>query len=169
MHQQLRYSIIKCSPSVSPSSQSLGDWWTNVLLIFSAAGLIHICATSVLPRNTSATRNKMLHPWVTRIFKTRKTSTFQCHLCSGHWASNKIADSFMLATIYGPPTFFVTFTCNGERLKIKSHFQCRQVFTEIPVIVCWVFKQKVLCFMSIIHTMFPNAGFLPHSIQYIGF
>ena len=35
-------------------------------------------------------------------------------LGSGCWSSNQIADSLTLAAKYGPPTFFITFTCNGD-------------------------------------------------------
>ena len=55
-------------------------------------------------------------------------------LGSGRWSSNQIADSLTLAAKYGPPTFFVTFTCNGEWPEIKSRLRPGQTFTDVPVV-----------------------------------
>jgi len=41
-------------------------------------------------------------------------------LGSGRWSSNQIADSLTIAATYGPPTFFVTFTCNSDWPEICS-------------------------------------------------
>ena len=35
-------------------------------------------------------------------------------LGSRRWVSNQIADSLAIAATYGPPTFFLTFTCNND-------------------------------------------------------
>ena len=37
------------------------------------------------------------------------------------WSANQIADSLMITVIYGPPPFFMTFTCNGDWSEICSH------------------------------------------------
>ena len=90
-------------------------------------------------------------------------------LGSGRWSSNQIVDSLTIATMYGPPTFFVTFTCNGDWLEIRLQLQPGQTYTDIPVIVCRVFKQKLSCLMALFRTMFPNAGCLLYSIQRVEF
>ena len=90
-------------------------------------------------------------------------------LGSACWSLNQIADSLMIATIYGPPTFFVMFTCNGEWPEIHSCLRPGQTYTDIPVVVCRVFKQKLLRLMLTFCTMFPNAGRLLYSIQCIEF
>ena len=90
-------------------------------------------------------------------------------LGSGRWSSNQIADSLTLAAKYGPPTFFVTFTCNGEWPEIKSRLRPGQTFTDVPVVVCRVFKQKLSRLMSLFRTMFPNAGRLLYSVQRVEF
>ena len=79
-------------------------------------------------------------------------------LGSGRWSSNQIADSLTIAAMYGPPTFFVTFTCNGDWPEIRSHLQPGQTYTDIPVIVCQVFKQKLSRLMALFRTIFPNTG-----------
>ena len=90
-------------------------------------------------------------------------------LGSACWSLNQITDSLMIATIYGPPTFFVTFTCNGEWPEIHSHLQPGQTYTNIPVVVCQVFKQKLSRPMATFHTMFPNTRHLLYTIQHIEF
>ena len=90
-------------------------------------------------------------------------------LGSGRWSSNQIVDSLTLAAKYGPPTFFVTFTCNGEWPEIKSRLRPGQTFTDVPVVVCRVFKQKLSRLMSLFRTMFPNAGRLLYSVQRVEF
>jgi len=90
-------------------------------------------------------------------------------LGSGRWSSNQIADSLTIAATYGPPTFFVTFTCNGEWPEIRSCLRPGQTYTDIPIVVCRVFKQKLSRLMTIFRTMFPNAGRLLYSIQRVEF
>ena len=57
-------------------------------------------------------------------------------LGSKRWVSNQIADSLAIAAIYGPPTFFLTFTCNSDWPEIQSQLLQGQNFTDIPVVVC---------------------------------
>jgi len=90
-------------------------------------------------------------------------------LGSGRWSSNQIADSLTIAAKYGPPTFFVTFTCNGDWPEIRSQLRPGQTYTDIPVVVCRVFKQKLRRLMNTFRTMFPNAGHLLYSIQRVEF
>jgi len=90
-------------------------------------------------------------------------------LGSRRWVSNQIADSLAIAAAYGPPTFFLTFTCNSDWPEIQSQLLPGQNFTDIPVVVCRVFKQKLSKLMSALHTMFPNAGQLIYSITSIEF
>lgn len=90
-------------------------------------------------------------------------------LGSRRWISNQIADSLAIAAIYGPPTFFLTFTCNSDWPEIQSQLLPGQDFTDIPVVVCRVFKQKLSKLMKALRTMFPNAGQLLYSITSIEF
>lgn len=90
-------------------------------------------------------------------------------LGSGRWSSNQIADSLTIAATYGPPTFFVTFTCNGDWPEIRSRLRPGQTYADIPVVVCRVFKQKLSRLMTVFRTMFPNAGRLLYSIQCVEF
>ena len=78
-------------------------------------------------------------------------------LGSRHWASEQIADGLALAACFGPPTFFVTFTCNPHWPEITSQLRPGQQFHDVPLIVCRVFKQKFTHFLKL-SSMFPNAG-----------
>ncbi|KAF9642829.1 hypothetical protein BDM02DRAFT_3231000 [Thelephora ganbajun] len=90
-------------------------------------------------------------------------------LGSWQWTSNQIADSLAITVAYSPPTFFLTFTCNSDWPEIQSQLLPGQTFTDIPVVVCHVFKQKLAKLMSNLCTMFPNAGWLVYSITSIEF
>lgn len=90
-------------------------------------------------------------------------------LGSQRWVSNQIADSLAIAANYGPPTFFITFTCNSDWPEIQSQLRPGQTFTDIPVVVCRVFKQKLARLMSTLYSMFPNAGPPLYSITSIEF
>lgn len=90
-------------------------------------------------------------------------------LGSRRWVSNQIADSLAIAAAYGPPTFFITFTCNSDWPEIKSRLRPGQNFTDVPAIVCRVFKRKLSKLMSILRTMFPDVGPPQYSIMSIEF
>jgi hypothetical protein len=90
-------------------------------------------------------------------------------LGSRSWISNQIADSLAIAAAYGPPTFFITFTCNSNWPEIQSRLRLGQNFTDIPIVVCRVFKQKLSRLMSTLREMFPNAGRPLYSITSIEF
>lgn len=79
-------------------------------------------------------------------------------LGSRRWASEQIADGLALATSFGPPSFFVTFTCNPHWTEITSQLRCGQQYHDVPLIVCRVFKQKFTHFLKSLSSMFPNAG-----------
>ena len=90
-------------------------------------------------------------------------------LGSNRWASEQIADSLAIAATFGPPTFFVTFTCNTSWPEITSQLRPGQTFHDIPVVVCRVFKRKLALFERTLRSMFPNAGpvlYLIHSIEF---
>ena len=90
-------------------------------------------------------------------------------LGSRRWVSNQIADSLAIAATYGPPTFFITLTCNSDWPEIQSQLRPGQTFTDVPIVVCRVFKQKLSRLMSTLRTMFPNTGKLLYSITSIEF
>jgi len=48
-----------------------------------------------------------------------------------------------VAATYGPPTFFVTFTCNPAWPEIQSRLRPGQHWSDIPMVVCRVFNQKL--------------------------
>lgn len=90
-------------------------------------------------------------------------------LGSWRWASNQIADSLAIAAACGAPTLFVTFTCNTEWPEITSQLLPGQLFTDIPVVVCRVFKQKLSKLIQALRTMFTSGGRLVYLIDCIEF
>ena len=90
-------------------------------------------------------------------------------LGSRHWATEQISDSLAVAAKYGPPTFFITMTCNTNWPEIQSQLHHGQDFTDIPVVVIRVFKRKVALLEKALKTMFPNAGGLLYCIHSIEF
>lgn len=58
-------------------------------------------------------------------------------LGSGCWSFNQIADSLMITTTFGLPTFFINFTCNGDWPEIHSCLhpgQTYKAYLWLPVV-----------------------------------
>ena len=90
-------------------------------------------------------------------------------LGSVRWSSNQIADSLAVAAQHGCPTFFITFTCNSDWPEIKSQLRPGQNYSDIPVVVCRVFKQKLSKFLHTLRTMSPSIGppvYIIHRIEF---
>jgi hypothetical protein len=90
-------------------------------------------------------------------------------LGSRRWATEQVSDSLAVAARYGPPTFFITMTCNTNWPEIQSQLRQGQDFMDIPVVVMRVFKQKLALLEQALKTMFPNAGDLLYCIHSIEF
>ena len=71
--------------------------------------------------------------------------------------------------MYGPPTFFVTMTCNMNWPEIWSQLHQGQEFMDIPVVVIHMFKQKLALLEQALKTMFSNAVDLLYCINSIEF
>ena len=90
-------------------------------------------------------------------------------LGSRRWTSEQIADGLALGATFGPPSFFVTMTCNPHWPEIVSQLQPSQQYHDVPLVVCRVFKQKLAHFLKTLSTIFPNAGrrqYIVHSIEF---
>lgn len=64
-------------------------------------------------------------------------------LGSRRWTSTQVADTLAIASQFGPPTFFITMTCNPEWPEIQGQLQPGQDYTDIPTIVVRVFREKL--------------------------
>jgi Helitron helicase-like domain at N-terminus len=90
-------------------------------------------------------------------------------LGSNRWASEQISDSLAIAAAYGPPTFFVTFTCNANWPKIRNQLRPGQDFIDVPIVVARVFRHKLAALELTLKSMFPNAGrllYMVHSVEF---
>ena len=90
-------------------------------------------------------------------------------LGSCRWASEQIADGLSLATTVGPPTFFITVTCNPYWQEISSQLHPGQQYHNVPLIVCRVFKQKFSHFLKTLSSIFPFAGDWQYLVYSTGF
>ena len=90
-------------------------------------------------------------------------------LGSARWASEQIANSLALAGTLGPPTFFVTVTCNANWPEIVSQLLPGQDFSDRPMLVCRVFKRKLSLLLKILRSMFANAGSLVYLVCSVEF
>lgn len=73
-------------------------------------------------------------------------------LGSRKWASEQTADSLALARTYGPPSFFVTMTCNPDWPEIKSMLRPGQSAFEIPSVVARAFKIRLHRLLHLLRT-----------------
>lgn len=90
-------------------------------------------------------------------------------LGSRAWAAQNVHDSLAVAAAYGPPTFFITMTCNTNWPEITSALRPGQTFADVPVVVTPVFKQKLSLLFKTLNTMFPHVGarvYCIHSIEF---
>ncbi|RXW13239.1 hypothetical protein EST38_g12616 [Candolleomyces aberdarensis] len=90
-------------------------------------------------------------------------------LGSRRWASEQVSDSLAIAAACGEPNFFVTMTCNPDWPEIKSQLRPGQDYSDIPIVVVRVFKQKLRVLMNALKTMFPHVGKPVYTIQCVEF
>jgi hypothetical protein len=90
-------------------------------------------------------------------------------LGSQRWSSDQVSDSLAIAAEFGVPTVFVTVTCNPDWPEIKSQLRPGQDYTDVPIVVVRVFKQKLRMILKALKTMFPQVGKPLYIIQCIEF
>lgn len=64
-------------------------------------------------------------------------------LGSRAWAASEVADSLAICHSRGKPSFFITITTNPNWTEITEKLRPGQTASDIPVIVCRVFKAKM--------------------------
>lgn len=64
-------------------------------------------------------------------------------LGSRAWAASEVADSLALCRTKGKPSFFITITTNPNWPEIQARLAQGQTASDIPVIVCRVFKARL--------------------------
>nr|GAT43072.1 ATP-dependent DNA helicase [Mycena chlorophos] len=90
-------------------------------------------------------------------------------LGSPRWASEQVSDSLAIAAAYGPPTFFITMTCDPQWPEIATQLRPGQTFADIPVVVVRVFKRKLVLLLQTLNELFPKVGrpvYCIHSIEF---
>lgn len=95
-------------------------------------------------------------------------------LGSQAWASQEVADSLAICRARGKPSFFITITTNPNWSQIKTQLGPGQSTSDIPTIVCRVFKSRLenaitkmkLKFRSVVYMIWViefQKGGLPHA------
>ena len=85
---------------------------------------------------------------------------------SRKWASEQTADSLALARTYGPPSLFITMTCNPEWPEISSRLEPGQDACDIPVVVARAFKNRLQRLCQIIKTKMGTLTYMTSSIEF---
>jgi Helitron helicase-like domain at N-terminus len=87
-------------------------------------------------------------------------------LGSREWSSSETADSLALAREFGPPTFFITMTCNSDWPEIVNRLQPGETAYNIPIIVARAFKQRLHRLLNILNTKFGTLLYVIHIIEF---
>ena len=85
---------------------------------------------------------------------------------SRKWASEQTADSLTLAHMYGPPSLFITMTCNPEWPEISSHLNAGQDASDIPVVVARAFKNRLQRLFQILKMKMGTMTYMTSSIEF---
>jgi len=85
---------------------------------------------------------------------------------SRKWASEQTADSLALARVYGPPSLFITMTCNPDWPEIKARLQPGQHSCDAPTIVVRAFKLRVQRLLTILRSKFGKMIYMIKVIEF---
>jgi hypothetical protein len=88
------------------------------------------------------------------------TSLPASFLGSRRWTSEQTADGLALARTFGPPSLFITMTCNPDWPEIKNRLRKGQKANDVPVIVARVFKVRVQRLVTILKTRFGTLIYI---------
>jgi hypothetical protein len=85
---------------------------------------------------------------------------------SRKWASEQTADSLALARTYGPPSLFITMTCNPDWPEIVAQLLPGQHATDSPVVVARAFKNRLHRLFHILRTKIGDITYLTSSNEF---
>jgi hypothetical protein len=83
-----------------------------------------------------------------------------------HKRSIETADALALAWEFGPPTFFITMTCNSDWPEIVTRLRPGETAYDIPIIVARVFKQRLHRLLDLLNTKFGPVSYIVHIIEF---
>ena len=87
-------------------------------------------------------------------------------LGSKEWSSSETADALALAREFGPPSLFITMTCNRDWPEIVSRLRPGQTAYDVPIIVARVFKERLHRLLDILNTKFGTLMYIIHVIEF---
>ena len=87
-------------------------------------------------------------------------------LGSREWSSSETADALALAREYGPPSFFITMTCNSDWPEITERLRPGQNAYDVPTIVVRAFKSRLERLIHILNVKFGQLLYIIHIIEF---
>jgi Helitron helicase-like domain at N-terminus len=87
-------------------------------------------------------------------------------LGSRKWASEQTADSLALARTYGPPSLFITMTCNSNWPEIRLRIQGKQEPFDTPIIIARAFKLRLRRLLDILRNLLGSITYITYSIEF---
>jgi hypothetical protein len=85
---------------------------------------------------------------------------------SRKWVSEHTADSLALARTYGPPSLFITMTCNPDWPEIRCCLRPGQQTSDIPIIVDRAFKVRLQRLVHLLNTLFGRCVYMIKIIEF---
>ena len=82
------------------------------------------------------------------------------------WASEQTADSLALARTYGPPSLFITMTCNPDWPEIKTALLPGQQACDAPVVVARAFKNRLQRLFHILRNKLGHITYMTSSNEF---
>jgi hypothetical protein len=87
-------------------------------------------------------------------------------LGSRKWTSEQTADALALARQYGPPSLFITMTCNPTWPEIVCRLRPGQDPNDVPVIVVRAFKIRLRRLLYLIRSKFGGIVYIIKVIEF---
>lgn len=87
-------------------------------------------------------------------------------LGSRAWAASEVADSLAICRSRGKPSFFITITTNPNWTEITEKLRPGQTASDIPVIVCRVFKAKMGIAVQAIRKHFGSVVYIVRVVEF---
>lgn len=87
-------------------------------------------------------------------------------LGSRAWAAEQVADALALCRKFGKPSIFLTMTTNPQWPEITEVLQPHQTASEVPEVVCRVFKARLQVLLNLLRTCFGHILYMVRVIEF---
>ena len=87
-------------------------------------------------------------------------------LGSRAWTLDRVADALALCRSFGKPSLFITMTTNPKWPEIISQLRLGQTASDIPVIVCRAFRNRLAALYKFLHSRFGRVVYLITVVEF---